>query len=866
MNEEGTLPGTSEGRRKRDLTGVELDGLYRLKAQYSKGGMGEIWSAQTLSLGSERFIKLLPASFAHDQEYIDALLREAKLTDNLEGDYFPTIEHCGISAEGIAYYAMRPIPGKDLARLLEEEYSQGMPALEALPLLLGILKAVSVLHAQGVIHRDIKPANIFIESRPGDSRNVRILDFGVAKALNDTVATLGQTLPRGTQQYMAPEQYKAIPDPVTPANDVYAIGLVVYEMILGRQPIPLDDYRARIESGKELSLLHEHPTGKLAGVNQALAEQVKRAVRFDPKERFKDAGEMLESLEQAMRFDPSNLSAGTVLANTYRVIEPLAAGGMGAVYRVEDVHRSIREPQLLKILVYPDGPRGRFADKLRQRFRLECEALHSLQHPSIPHIYANAAHGEYPFLVMAEATGQTFNHAFHDLLEGGGWTAIFKVAMQAASALDAAHELKLIHRDVKPPNIILDAENEKATVLDFGIVRMKDSYLTAEGTRIGTPGFSAPEQIAGETVPASDQWSFAACFYFMLTALRPGARPGEESNPNRRELANTIDYRILEDEVTPLRKLKHHVKVPESVLSAITRALSHEPAARFSSVAEFVRAMEAGTAHVTPPVFSTDPTEMALRKWVQSCDADMETPLLLASSSVPLNSAAFPTAETPLALTPETLETVLPTPQAALHVEKTEEIPRRSTLGASYIAAGVVAILAIALVFILRSRGEGEPTQQQAHLAVTASPEPALQLEEALDDVEEVEAPQPLVTEVPARVIATHNGVAIEGLEVRVDKQSSVTPSIFNLSVGTSPVTVLAEEFAGTYECSVSAELPVCHIVLAAKPVKEPQPSKAAKRGKRRNRKIPEYEGSLIRRYDDKPTGEKRKYFQDNTN
>jgi len=845
MIEDVTEAGTKEGRRKRDLTGVVLDGLYKLKVQHSKGGMGEIWSAETLSLGSERFIKLLPASFASNQEYVDALLREAKLTDNLEGDYFPKIEHCGISDCGIAYYVMRPIQGQDLAQLLDEEYPRGMTVEEALPLLLGILRAVAVLHEQGVIHRDIKPANIFIESQDGKERNVRILDFGVAKALNDTVATLGATIPRGTQQYMAPEQYKPIPDPATPANDVFAIGLVAYEMILGRQPIPIADYQDRIASGRELPSLQEHPKGKDAGVNEALAEQLLRAVRFDPAKRFSNAGEMLEHLERAVLFDPSNLSPGTIIDNTYRVIEPLAAGGMGAVYRVKNIHRPISEPQLLKVLVYPDGPHGRMGDKLRQRFRLECEALHGLEHEAIPRIYENSSHGDYPFLVMAEAKGATFNRSFHELLERGGWGAVFAVAQQVASALDAAHERKLIHRDIKPLNIIIDAEGQRATVLDFGIVRMQDSYLTAEGMRIGSPGFSAPEQLSGNPVTASDQWAFAACFYFMLTAMRPGARDGEEGRAGHRELGNTIDQRIYDNSIVPLRDVKTIVAVPDSVVDAITKALAYEPEDRFASVTEFVRAMEVGIADATAPVLAGDATEAELREWARVSDGDMETPILLTPFA--------PAAE------PNLLRTLEETPPRQAHVSTTEEVVR-SKPQRSFVAPAIVATLVLAAVaYMLWGRGV-EPSsvasaQDLSTVATQKLTEPPIDSVAPVGAVEVVDAGSAPLS-VAASIVTTVEGKGIEGLAVHIGDSSSVTPASVELPIGSTVVTVDDPRFVGVYACEISARAPRCEIQLLRKTAK-PVASKGARPQKGKRTKPHSSDDESMFNHLGKPKGEK---------
>ena len=115
----------------------------------------------------------------------------------------------------------------------------------------------------------------------------------------------------------------------------------------------------------------------------------------------------------------------------------------------------------------------------------------------------------------------------------------------------------------------------------------------------------------------------------MLTAMRPGARDGEEGRAGHRELGNTIDQRIYDNSIVPLRDVKTIVAVPDSVVDAITKALAYEPEDRFASVTEFVRAMEVGIADATAPVLAGDATEAELREWARVSDGDMETPILL---------------------------------------------------------------------------------------------------------------------------------------------------------------------------------------------------------------------------------------------
>lgn len=581
--------GPDKALERRELRGMVLDGTYRLDSLVDAGGMGEIWAASDLKLDRQLLVKLLPPEFSLDGAYIDALLREAKVTAGLPGGHFPAVMNCGVSG-GIAYYVMESLDGVDLGRLLEHQYPGGMSAKEAIPLIENLLEALSAAHEAGVIHRDIKPSNIFVETIADGGSRVRILDFGVAKVQSEVHATIAQKLPRGTKQFMPPETFAPIPD-VTAASDVFAVGITAYQMILGRHPFASGDYLRRYKSGDELSALHQDRAGQRAGVTAAVADVLLTAVHFDPQSRFVDAGTMLKALRGATEFRPRNISIGTVVADSYRVLGKLGEGAMGAVYDVEDTHRQVEGRQVLKILVAPPRSSEERIQTLRERFRRECGVLHELQHEAIPYIYENASHLGVPFLVMAHAKGKTFDRSFHELLANGGWEAVVTMARQVASALDAVHGQGIIHRDIKPSNIIVDPETAKAVVLDFGIARLHGTELTASDVRIGTPGFSSPEQIWATPVPASDQWSFAACLYTMLTGMMPGSKPGEADSVEPVELSWIVDERIGEGDVLPLCDCKTLVEVPAAVEEAIDKAMSQDVDDRFATVSAFVDAL-----------------------------------------------------------------------------------------------------------------------------------------------------------------------------------------------------------------------------------------------------------------------------------
>lgn len=213
----------------RTTPGLVLEGRYELTSLIATGGMGQVWKGRDQELDREVAIKVLREEYAGDEGFLKRFRAEARHTAALSHDGIAALYDYG-ELDGRAYIVMELCPGRPLSDIIEENPG-GLPEKRVISLLIELSRALDAAHSKGVVHRDVKPENILVDEK--NDWSMKITDFGIARSKDQ--ARLTKTgLVMGTAQYLSPEQ--AMGKQATSLSDIYALGIVGYEMLVGRRP------------------------------------------------------------------------------------------------------------------------------------------------------------------------------------------------------------------------------------------------------------------------------------------------------------------------------------------------------------------------------------------------------------------------------------------------------------------------------------------------------------------------------------------------------------------------------------------------------------------------------------------------------
>jgi serine/threonine protein kinase/Tol biopolymer transport system component len=528
---------------------------YRVLDRLGGGGAGVVYKAEDLKLERLVALKFLSTYRSTNEADKRRFLREARASSAVDHPNICTVYEIDETDDGRLFIAMAFCDGETLKRKVERG---ALPVAESIRIAAQIAAGLAAAHLKGIVHRDVKPANVIVAA---DGR-LKIVDFGIAKLADQSRLTRDGTAV-GTAGYMAPEQVRG--EDVDPRTDVWALGVVLYEMVTGRTPFPGDNDHDRIRS-----ILNRDPEPMAVlrpGVPAQLERIVTRALAKRVGDRYAHMEAMREALEgaagslgapvQAENLDPTLRAipmspametstfgdvdhlVGRTLAH-YRVVDYVGGGGMGVVYKAEDLR--LERTVALKFLP-PELTRD---PEAKVRFLQEARSASGLDHPNICTIHeVGETDDGRLYLSMPHYGGETLRRR----IERGPIPIdeAIDIAEQIARGLAKAHRGGIVHRDIKPANIMV-TDDGVVKILDFGLAKLVGAAaITRTGSSLGTPAYMSPEQARGEDVDhRTDLWSFGIVLYEMVAGRRPFRGDHDQA----------VLYGILNETPKPLTELR----------------------------------------------------------------------------------------------------------------------------------------------------------------------------------------------------------------------------------------------------------------------------------------------------------------------
>ena len=536
-------------------------GPYTLVEKLGEGGMGSVWKGQHGLLQRVRAIKILDPRFTQNAQLVTRFMNEAVATSQLQHRNLVDVFHVDRTPWGGYYIELEYLEGRTLSKYLA---THGGPIAPHTVISIAgpIANCMARMHEQGIVHRDLKPENIFLCKHPKQEFLVKVLDLGVAQLTGD-VATgpttkVGTVI--GTPSYMATEQLRG--EHVAPAADIYALGVIVYQMLTGNWlPYQLDhESHAQYFMLPPEDLLARHrnmppisPRVRVPAIRDPLARVVMRMIDPDPRARpltisaaalmlaeatitdgaspdglavLRDVAEEIiptDNLSETQRSSPPiEITSATKADSKYRIIEKLGSGGMAEVFSAEALGEAgfSRRVAVKRVLAgFSEQP------AFAQMFVTEARLASELNHSNIVSVLDFSRDNEGRlFLVMEYIHGRDLAA----VLDVGPLPAslIIYVLVEMLRGLGYAHDFAdplgtargLVHRDVSPHNVMVSYEGA-VKLNDFGLAKSKSASGNARSeTPRGKVSYMSPEQANASQIDGrSDLFAVGVMLWEMLT-------------------------------------------------------------------------------------------------------------------------------------------------------------------------------------------------------------------------------------------------------------------------------------------------------------------------------------------------------------
>ena len=587
------------------LLGITLSGGYTTERLVDEAGRGVILAARDAT-GRPVAVKVLRPEAA-TEELLSRVTREASILSKLNDRHTVPVLDVGHDLESDLVYLVMPLlSGLDLGELLEKVGV--LPPRTAARIALQASSALIAAHSAGIAFRDLRPPKLFLERAAGGEIVVRVFGPGLREPDTEGLEDGARTSGVGPRSATASRQAAAARS--DRRADVFGLGALLYQMLSGkppRQPAgPPDSARPPKSSGRAVPIQDAAPW-----VDAPLALALQPAITADAQRRYPSAeafNEMLRAVtggEEALTSDmlaPLDAAAralvaeradhdadplvGCTLGGRYKVVRLLGRGGMGGVYEAEGTDgRRIAAKVIFRSVAGQD-------DQYMRRFIREARAATAIDSPHVVKTFELGTDLKLgsPFIAMELLDGIDVARLLQDrgpLLP----PAVVRIFAQAARGLAAAHQVGIVHRDVKPANLFLHARQPGGPVLvkvcDFGVAKRSEEGathdITREGGVLGSPLYMSPEQAktASHVDHRTDVWGLCVSLYQALTGSPPW-------DPNA-SLAELL-LAICTERVPSLTEAAPWI--PAGLAAVVHKGLAREPEERWQSMDALLVALE----------------------------------------------------------------------------------------------------------------------------------------------------------------------------------------------------------------------------------------------------------------------------------
>ncbi len=524
-----------DGGGMSDVTGASVErfigqtltaesGRYRILEMIGSGGMGSVMKAETEGSGRLVAVKFLHSELSEDgSSSRQRFEREIKVLLDLKAFRgIVQIEDWGRTDDGLLFLVMEYVKAQTLDKMIED-HPNGLGQIQAIQVAVEILSVLEPIHHRGFVHRDLKPHNICVFEDP---LAVRLLDFGLSKPFTEghgysKVTQMrqgkGNEIP-GSPHYMAVEQFLR-PKAVDARTDLYAVGIILYELLAGIPPfrgIYLQDILKQHKNEDPPPITQGADGGP---ISYRLQNVINKALQKAQEDRYQTASEFKEDLFDVLNVLNKKRRPRKELDGRYRILRKIGQGGNSEVFEAIQVETGDR----FALKIAREGASDWDEETLVN------EADRALGHDNIVKVFEFGTFEGRSTLVMEFLDGGSLE----DLIQkykGGGFPegTFFKAVIDICRGLHHAHEHNIVHRDVKPGNVLFSADG-RGKICDFGIAKRfeqrGDGVQGAKNTTLakGTAQYIPPEQcdMQRRVDRRADIYSLGVMMYEMLAGRLP---------------------------------------------------------------------------------------------------------------------------------------------------------------------------------------------------------------------------------------------------------------------------------------------------------------------------------------------------------